>query len=85
MIKTLQKTNIIFTFLLLITYIKTEALDNAFNLEIEEGDQDFGNIEKEDIIDLNSLQTEDWKGAPKFFTFCTKNKIQENQTIHRYL
>ena len=72
------------TFLAVFSFAKGEALDNAFDLTIEEGDQEFGKIEAEDILDLDSLQTEDWKGAQKFLNFCQKNDIQEHNKIHRF-
>ena len=77
------KKSFLITFLAFIISVNSKNLDNAFDLTIEESDQEFGKIETDDLIDLSSIQTEDWKGAPKFLNFCQKNQINETKQIHR--
>ena len=83
MIKGLQERSFVITFFILMTVVYSETLDNAFDLEITEGNEEFGKLNTEEIMDLNDLQTEDWKDAPKFLNFCSKNNIREANQIHR--
>ena len=63
---------------------KSDTLDNAFDLEVEETTVEFEAKEEQALEDLTALETEDWKEAPKFFKACAEFGIQKGSPVHRY-